>query len=184
MKQSFIKPRKKSFITSELQLVFYFFGITLFMLFFTYSTLTYKTYAFKNDIEYMKKTHTELKDEIKNMNNQIAFINKEVAKAELVHTTNTVLQESIKNLFDLIPDKIVLSRVQMELNSLVLHGVTPSKDVYEFMLHAPLRSIFHRTYSSFYQIENGWYRFVSTNYLDQNADDLNIDKDSQKDENE
>jgi hypothetical protein len=34
------------------------------------------------------------------------------------------------------------------------------------MLEAPLRSIFHRTYTSFYPIENGWYRFVSTNYLD------------------
>lgn len=182
MKHSFIASRKKSVISSELQLVFYFFGITLTMLIFTYFILSYKTYEFKNDIAYMQKTYTDLRSEIKDMNNQIAFINKEVAKAELVHTTNTVLQESIKNLFDLIPDKIILSKVQMESNSLILYGITPSKDIYEFMLQAPLRSIFHRTYSSFYPSENGWLKFVSTNYLDQLDSDLNLD--TQKDENE
>jgi len=35
------------------------------------------------------------------------------------------------------------------------------------MLHAPLRSIFNRTYTSYYPAENGWYRFVYSNYLDE-----------------
>ena len=42
------------------------------------------------------------------------------------------------------------------------------------MLQAPLRSIFHRTYSSFYPADNGWIRFVSTNYVD-TEEDLIID---------
>jgi hypothetical protein len=52
-------------------------------------------------------------------------------------------------------------------NALILNGVTPNKDVYNFMLQAPLRSIFHKTYSSFYPAQNGWLNFVSTNYLEE-----------------
>ena len=76
------------------------------------------------------------------------------------------MKESIKNLFDLVPDRIVLSEADLKERSLVLYGITPNKEVYEFLLQAPLRSIFHRTYSSFYPMENGWYRFVSTNFLE------------------
>jgi hypothetical protein len=50
---------------------------------------------------------------------------------------------------------------------LILYGETPTKDIYEFMLQAPLRSIFHHTYTSFYPTQNGWYNFVSTNYLEE-----------------
>jgi hypothetical protein len=35
------------------------------------------------------------------------------------------------------------------------------------MLQAPLRSIFHKTYSSFYPHDNGWLEFVSTNYIEE-----------------
>ena len=70
------------------------------------------------------------------------------------------------NLFDLVPNRITLSEAKIMENALILYGITPNKDVYNFMLQAPLRSIFHRTYSSFYPAENGWLRFVSTNYID------------------
>jgi len=60
-------------------------------------------------------------------------------------------------------------------NALILHGITPNKDVYNFMLQAPLRSIFHRTYSSFYPAQNGWLRFVSTNYID-NEEELSSEE--------
>jgi hypothetical protein len=76
------------------------------------------------------------------------------------------MKESIRNLFDLVPDDITLDRAELDSESLILYGMTPNKDTYEYMLHAPLRSIFHRTYTSFYPVENGWYRFVSSNYLD------------------
>jgi hypothetical protein len=87
--------------------------------------------------------------------------------AEQVMTENTVMKESIRNLFDLVPDTITLSRAELDEKSLILYGITPNKDTYEYMLHAPLRSIFNRTYTSFYPAENGWYRFVSSNYLDE-----------------
>jgi len=166
MRHSFIKSRPKKLISSELRLVLSFFSVTLFMLLSTYGFLAYKTYAFGSSVKrYQMQTET-LKVALDEMDVKISFIEKEASTSEKVFTANTVLKESIKNLFDLVPERITLSQAQLEKNALVLYGVTPNKEIYEFMLQAPLRSIFHRTYSSFYPLENGWYRFVSTNYLD------------------
>lgn len=150
-----------------MKLVLFFFGLTLLMLGSTYLFLLYKSYAFDDETAQLNTKRIELKMAIDAMDKKIAFIKKESARAEQIFTTNTVLKESIKNLFDLVPERIILSQAELKRDSLVLYGVTPNKDIYEFLLHAPLRSIFHRTYSSFYPMENGWYRFVSTNYLDE-----------------
>jgi hypothetical protein len=149
-----------------MRLVLFFFGVTLFMLVTSYLFLAYKQYDFKAQMAQMNQKSLELNSSIAAMDAQIAFIEKESAMAEQVYTSNTVMKESIKNLFDLVPDRIVLSEAQMKNDSLVLYGITPNKEIYEFMLHAPLRSIFHRTYSTFYPMENGWYRFVSSNFLE------------------
>ncbi len=166
MRRSFIRPRPKQLVSHELRLVLFFFGVTLAMLCSTYLFLAYKQYDFVNEMTEMDGGAADLNRSIATMNTQIAFIEKEAARAEQVATANTVMKESIKNLFDLVPDRIVLSEADLKERSLVLYGITPNKEVYEFMLQAPLRSIFHRTYSSFYPMENGWYRFVSTNFLE------------------
>lgn len=167
MPRSFTRPRPKRLVSPELRLVLFFFGVTFLMLGTTYAFLLYKGYAFERDIVDIDMKTAQLKDDIKAMDTKIAFIEEESTKAEQIFTANTVLGESIKNLFDLVPERIVLSKADLKKDSLVLYGITPNKEVYDFLLHAPLRSIFHRTYSSFYPIEDGWYRFVSTNYLDE-----------------
>jgi len=167
MRYSYIKPRSKKLISPEMKLLFFFFGITLFMLGSTYTFLLYKTFDFKQKSAMHIQQMADLNRSISELDAQIAFIQKEARYAEQVSTSNTVLKDSIKNLFDLVPERITLSKAEMKKDALILYGVTPNKEVYEFMLQAPLRSIFHRTYSSFYPLENGWYRFVSTNYLDE-----------------
>lgn len=166
MKHSFITPRPKKMISSELRLVLFFFIVTIGMLVGTYLFLYYKVYDFTNEHKEMEQKEKELNRSILQMEKEIKTIDKEANIAEQIITNNTVLKESIRNLFDLVPDDITLDRAELDVSSLILYGVTPNKDTYEYMLHAPLRSIFHRTYTSFYPVENGWYRFVSTNYLD------------------
>jgi len=170
MKYSYITPRKKSAITTEIQLMLVFFSITLFMLFITYFFLLLKDYSFVQEMDGMAITQSELTQNIAKMKDKIAFIEKENLLAQKVYTQNTVLKDSIANLFDLVPQRITLSQAELLENGLILYGITPNKDVYNFMLQAPLRSIFHRTYSSFYPAENGWLRFVSTNYVDEELD--------------
>ncbi len=167
MKHSYITPRKKSALTTEIQLLLVFFFIALAMLFVTYLFLLFKDYNFVSDMDDMAVTQTELSISIEQMKEQISFVEKENLLAQKIYTKNTVLKDSIANLFDLVPQRITLSEAKLLENGLILYGVTPNKDIYNFMLQAPLRSIFHRTYSSFYPAKNGWLRFVSTNYIDE-----------------
>lgn len=173
MKHSFIAPRPKRIINGELRLVLFFFIVTILMLVGTYLFLEYKTFQFSHQRKSIAQQEISLKHSIVQMEEQIKTIDAEVKIAEKITTDNTVMKESIRNLFDLVPDEIILDRADLEVSSLILYGTTPNKDTYEYMLHAPLRSIFHRTYTSFYPIENGWYRFVSSNYLDnENSEEI------------
>ena len=63
---------------------------------------------------------------------------------EYITYQNSILKESIENLFDLIPEQITLNKIQMEQYQLTLYGTTPSKQIYAFLLEVPLRSIFIR----------------------------------------
>lgn len=166
MKHSFISPRKKRLISGELCLVLFFFTVTIAMVVGTYAFLEYKIYDFVHERKMIVLKEKSLKHSIEEMEEQIKTIEREAKIVEQVTTGNTVMKESIRNLFDLVPEDITLSRAELEEKSLILYGTTPNKETYEYMLHAPLRSIFNRTYTSFYPIENGWYRFVSSNYLD------------------
>ncbi len=166
MRYSFIKPRKKSIISPEFKLLFFFFTVTIGMLLMSYSYLKVKTMMYESSIEERLAKGETLRSNIVSMHEEIAFIEVQRRHAEGIYTSNTVLKESIHNLFDLVPEKITLSQALLKENELELYGVTPSKEVYEFLLLAPLRSIFHRSYTSYYAMPNGWYSFVSKNYLD------------------
>lgn len=165
MNHSYINPRKKTVFSPEFQLLSIFFTITIMMLLFTYLFLIFKDYRFKSDINNISQRTENTRVSIANMKEQILYIEKQSILSEGIYTNNSVLKDSITNLFDLVPQRITLSEAKLLENGLILSGITPSKDVYNFMLQAPLRSIFHRTYSSFYPTDNGWIRFVSTNYM-------------------
>ncbi|MDQ7044083.1 MAG: hypothetical protein Q9M40_11445 [Sulfurimonas sp.] len=171
MKYSYITPRKKSAFTQELQLLLSFFSITLLMLFLTYAFLLYKNYTFVENKNYKAAKKIELEKSLSKMKEEIQYIESQELLSEKIATKNTVLKDSISNLFDLVPTRITLSEAKLLKNGLILYGITPNKDIYNFMLQAPLRSIFHRTYSSFYPAQNGWLYFVSTNYVDNMEDD-------------
>ncbi|MCK9454928.1 MAG: hypothetical protein WCY51_07785 [Sulfurimonas sp.] len=167
MRYSYIKPRPKVVFTKDLQLLFIFFGVTIFMLFSTYAFLLFKDYRFTQELQSITEEKNQLRTNISKLNEQIAVVEKQSLMSEKIFTKNSVLKDSINNLFDLVPSRITLSEAKIMQDGLILYGITPNKDIYNFMLQAPLRSIFHRTYSSFYPAENGWLRFVSTNYIDE-----------------
>lgn len=169
MKYSFITPRPKRFISDEMRLSFFFFAVSIAMVVGTYFFLLYKTVHFKDEHTSFSQTIKDLEASTDVLEKKIAVIDAEVKMHEQIATDNTVLKESIRNLFDLVPDQITLTRAELDEKSLILYGITPTKDTYSFMLQAPLKSIFSRTYTSFYPVENGWYSFVSSNYLDDDA---------------
>ncbi len=172
MRYSYIKPRKKTIFTPELKLVVTFFSMTLLMLGLTYGFLLYKDKMFFQDKMMISNKKVTLQANIKEMQAQIAKIEKQSNIASKIFTKNSVLKDSIQNLFDLVPQRITLSEADLLHNGLILYGITPNKDIYNFMLQAPLRSIFHETYSSFYPAKGGWLRFVSTNYTNDKTDEI------------
>jgi hypothetical protein len=163
---SFIAPRAKHFVSGEIRLSLFFFTVSIAMVVFAYLFLVIKTIDFKDQHASFSKTIKQLEESSHLLEKKIVVIEAEVKMHEQIITDNTVMKESIRNLFDLVPDQITLTRAELNEKSLILYGITPNKDTYEFMLQAPLRSIFHRTFTSFYPAENGWYRFMSSNYLD------------------
>jgi len=167
---SFTKVRKKHLLSQEMRLVVFFFSMTLFTLFTTYFTLLYTTHSFRDKAAMFKQRSSDLNISIAKIRSDIELIYTQDAQSENVFTANTIIKDSIHNLFDLVPDKIILSSATIDKYSLVLQGKTPTKEMYNFRLQAPLRSLFHESYSSFYPAKNGWYYFVSKNYLNRNED--------------
>lgn len=182
MRYSYIKPRSKSIFTPEIRLVITFFSMTIFMLVGTYSFLEYKDLMFTKDKIAIENNKIKLQENIDDMKYKISLIEKQSNLSQKIFTKNIVLKDSIKNLFDLVPQRITLSEAKLLHNGLILYGITPNKDVYNFMLNAPLRSIFHKTYSSFYPAKGGWLRFVSTNYIDDETDEILNRKEEDNDE--
>lgn len=83
-------------------------------------------------------------------------------EAELVSRVtgrNKVIKDSLVNLFDLVPDQIYLTDLEITAKSLRVQGYTPSKEVFNYLLRPPLESIFQRTEVSFYPVGNGWFTF-------------------------
>ncbi len=170
MRHSFIQARPKKLISWELKVLVIFFTVILGLLIATYAYLKIEIYVFDEEANNANVATHSLNSARKKMQERIDYIKVEANRAKLIYTDNKLLSESIKNLFDIIPDKITLSKAILSKNSLILYGKTPSKEIYQFRLLAPLRSIFDRSYTSYYQKANGWINFVSTNYIDTQED--------------
>ena len=84
-----------------------------------------------------------------------------------IASQNMILKESVDNLFGMIPEQITLKKIEMSKTQLILYGITPSRQVYTFLLEVPLRSIFNKSRADFYALPNGWYNFVSVSKLEE-----------------
>lgn len=166
MSYSFIKPKLKPMVSVFSAFWLVFIGIVVaIMLIFNFFIMA-KTSFMQRDIDSMLKTESSNNNKIRTAQLNISSILKEKGAVEEIYASNEILKDSMKNLFDLVPDQITLSRVIMQKDSLTLYGSTPSKDTYNFLLASPLRSIFNTSNTVFYLNEKGWYRFVSTNKID------------------
>ena len=78
---------------------------------------------------------------------------------------NQSIKESLKNLFGIVvkTDGITLDSVEQNKNSLKLVGISPTKEMFALLLETPLKSIFDETSTSYYKLDNGWYRFININ---------------------
>ncbi|CBG39509.1 membrane protein [Helicobacter mustelae] len=81
---------------------------------------------------------------------------------------NYIIKDGIINFLNLIPDQITINYIQIDSDALVIKGITPSKEVFKYLLQNPLKAIFDQSEVTFYMLSNGWYKFVSESHS-QNA---------------
>ena len=165
MSYSFIQPKPKEIFSlfSKIWLLFISFTFILFLILNIFILL--KIAFFDSDEADIRKQRLEYMAIMEDYDVQIASIELEKSVAETVYASNIVLRDSIKNLFELIPDQITLTRVLMESDSLILYGKTPSREMYNFLLASPLRSIFHESSTVFYLNNDGCFIFLSPNKI-------------------
>ncbi|WP_456450142.1 hypothetical protein [Hydrogenimonas sp.] len=163
MRYSFIHPKPKPKLDPESRILAVFLVVTLLLIGGFTLFIMLKKESMQSEIATMRQETAQLQRKSRRFKEEIARIERLAQKYETIQTNNTLLKESIQNLFDLVPDQITLTKAILDRDGLVLYGVTPSKDVYNYLLLAPLKSVFQRNVTTFYPLENGWWRFVSVN---------------------
>lgn len=158
---SFIKPKLKP-ILSLFSLIWIsligFISVVCLIVNFSIKILSYnlKEATNENQVSYdeYNRRITIIKEHIKNLSEQQDEI-------ESILATNQALKRSLQNIYDIVPDTVTLDFVKLDKNSLEIRGQTPSKEAFTLLMEAPLKSIFTKTKTTFYQLPNGWLNFSS-----------------------
>lgn len=166
MSLSFIKPEQRPLFSLFSKIWIILISTLLILLIVINLFIKYKNYSIKNHTQELIINQQKLSQEISELDEITEILTNQVDIAKGINASNIILKQSIHNLFDLVPDSITLEEVLMDRTSLIIRGVTPTKDVFNQLLSSPLKSIFNTSNTSFYQIKNGWYGFVSTNKMD------------------
>ncbi len=170
--RSFIKPRKKR-LFDEVSLLWIVFivlvsvGLILFGF-----LLRYKSSFYIRMLDNLQTKQSAQVKRVHALQKQIMLIKTQDALQKEVNSSNIALKESMKNLFDLIPDQITLQKVVMNKKSLYLKGYTHSKDAYYLLLEKPLKSIFTTSSVQFSQDRRGVLVFESLNSIEEKDKDV------------
>jgi len=168
LKYSYIEPRKKPLISAEVGLVLSFFAMLFVFIIGVIIYLSFKIEMFDSQKISLNHQIEQTRYYTKSITDDINIINISINLSAQLHKKNMFFLKSVKNLLQLVPDQITLSKLEMEKSKLTIYGTTPTKDIYNLLMLAPLRSIFDQSYTSFFIQENGWYKFVSYNSMDEN----------------
>ena len=162
---SFTQPKKKPIFKEDTKLWLVLIFISLIMYIGFSAFLLIKGYFLKKDVKRLQNNIIVAKNQIIKINKEKEFIYTQKALYEDINIKNQLTKQQIKNLLDLVPDPITLERFYIDNNKLIIYGITPTKDVYNLLMLPPLKSIFYKTVTTFYEMPNGWYKFKSENYL-------------------
>ncbi|WP_026944152.1 hypothetical protein [Helicobacter rodentium] len=167
MNYSFTQPGKKTILKKVSRIWWGYIFLTLFIFVGFVAMLKVQGYFMQQNEKAAIEMQQQMLKQIKEYQEIMLAEEEKVYFHSYVESQNKMLQESVENLFDLIPEQITLNKIQMEQSQLTLYGTTPSKQIYTFLLEVPLRSIFHQSRADFYMLPNGWYNFVSISKLNQ-----------------
>lgn len=161
MKYSFIGFKRKNIFKklTKIWLFYIIMAISILVLVTSYLQIQNEiTKGNIKDIENAQARHLEI---INRYDEYTKRLNFEISLFAQLENRNKSLQKGMINLLNLIPNQITITYMKIEDSALVLKGVTPSKQLFEFLLQKPLQSIFDHSYVNFFLLSDGWYSFVS-----------------------
>ncbi|RUM65764.1 MAG: hypothetical protein DSZ06_04510 [Sulfurospirillum sp.] len=161
---SYKKPRNKPLLDKSTKMWIVFFSFVLFGVIGYGIFLQMKTSGFNEKIADIQKINQKKIAHIKKLENELKELKFKQVVVRESEKSNKLLNNSIKNLFNLIPDQITLSKVLMKKDSLRLEGYSCTKDAYRLLLEPALKAIFVKSDVKFDFIPRvGKYKFVSVN---------------------
>ncbi|MCV6607238.1 MAG: hypothetical protein OIF32_03415 [Campylobacterales bacterium] len=163
LKYSLIRPRYKRLVRLDTQLWIGFTTLIFGVFFLMQTGFAIMQAAVDYSTKNYEEERIEIEKQIQRVELNIEFIKSQKELGEKVGDRNKIVSESIVGLFDLVPDSIYLNEAVIEKDKLILRGYTPSKEIYNYLLLPPLKSIFTTTKTSFFPMDNGWFRFMSVN---------------------
>jgi len=159
MKYSFIEPRSKKLVGSELRFTSIFFTAVSVVLVGLYGFFLYGNSQFKKERQSLTLRQQELRADNSALLEEIGRIEKYSAFGEAIFTANTIKKDEIKDFFDLIPDSVVLDKVVLSPNMLTISGRTVDREDFEKSFMTPLRSNFSKSSAEIVPLENGSFAF-------------------------
>lgn len=166
MSYSFIKPKIKPLFSIFTKIWLWAMIILSILSIFWAIFLSAKIYIVNSNSQDLQAQYDEKLKAIDSIKEQtkITLIKRDMTLD--IYNKNAILNKSLMNLFNLVPDGVTLNSVYLDNELLKIKGVTPTKDHFKLLFEAPLKSIFAVSNTTFYQLPNGWYNFVSINKID------------------
>jgi len=162
---SFIAPRPKKLLSSEVRLALIFFTVIAVALSALYGFFLYQNTQLQVELSSLKAQYVEISEQNEMLMDDIEFIEDQAGFIENIRTENTILKEKIKNFLDLVPDEITLHKVALSSSDLILEGITADKLSFNSKLQMPLQSMFNQTEVAYTPQEDGSLQFVSRSIL-------------------
>lgn len=165
MSYSFIRPRIKPAISLFTKIWVLFSVVCIGIIFSVYSFTTTRLLFMNAQIESKKQEATSLQQ--KTIENDELFVllteRKNIALGE--ESKNVQIEKVVRNLLDFVvkSGSIRLESMFINKNALELKGVTPTKDMFSLLIQTPLKSIFDESSTTYYPLDNGWFKFISIN---------------------
>lgn len=166
VRYSFTAPRPKS-IVSKLSKIWIFYTIlSVAIIYIGGIYLRIETNIFQSDTQITENNMDAQDEKISIINKNTEQLQYEINLEQINKNYNYELQNALSKLFDLIPDQITITQISLEEDKLILKGITPTREIYSFLLQAPLKSIFTTSRVDFFPLPNGWFNFTSISTLD------------------
>ena len=165
LRYSFTAPQPKHIVSKLTKIWIFYILLSVVIIYFAGIYL-------KIEVDMLNNNTQVIENNLNIQDKKIALINKNIERLKyeanphnINKNYNSEVQKSLLNLFALIPDQITITHIKLEEDKLTLKGITPTRELYSFLLQAPLRSIFTTSRVDFFPLPNGWFNFTSISVL-------------------